>query len=84
MPKATLTSKGQLTLPKALRDRLDLKAGDPIDFTIDEEGRIIGVPIIRDPVDQLVGSLHHLAKRKPVTVEQMDRAIRDRFSKGEP
>ena len=36
MPRATLTSKGQLTLPKALRERLRLDTGDWIDFTVDD------------------------------------------------
>ncbi len=39
--KATLTSKGQLTIPVELRRRWDLKAGDQIDFTLDDEDRVI-------------------------------------------
>jgi len=30
--KATLTSKGQLTIPKAIRDRMGLKPGDVLEF----------------------------------------------------
>ena len=39
--KATLTSKGQLTVPVELRRRWDLKPGDQIDFTLDDEDRVI-------------------------------------------
>lgn len=39
--KATLTSKGQLTIPVELRRRWDLKPGDQIDFTLDEDDRVI-------------------------------------------
>ena len=39
--KATLTSKGQLTIPVELRRRWDLKPGDQIDFTLDDEDRVI-------------------------------------------
>jgi len=40
MTEATLTSKGQLTLPKELRDRLGLQQGDVVEF-IEENGKII-------------------------------------------
>ena len=30
--KSTLTSKGQLTIPKSIRDRMGLKAGDVLEF----------------------------------------------------
>jgi antitoxin PrlF len=36
---ATVTSKGQVTIPKPIRDRLGIKAGTKVAFTIDKEGR---------------------------------------------
>lgn len=78
MPRSTLTSKGQLTLPKLLRDRLRLEPGDRIDFSVDEDGRLIGVPRRRQAADELAGSLRHLAKARPVTLAEMDRVIRQR------
>ena len=39
--RATLTSKGQLTVPVELRRRWDLKAGDQLDFTIDDQDRVV-------------------------------------------
>ena len=34
MSQATLTTKGQVTIPKAVREQLDLEAGDQIDFIV--------------------------------------------------
>jgi AbrB family looped-hinge helix DNA binding protein len=36
---ATITSKGQITIPLAIRERLGLKAGDQIDF--DEQASVL-------------------------------------------
>ncbi len=35
---ARVTSKGQVTIPKPVRDRLGLKAGDEVAFVEDEDG----------------------------------------------
>ena len=42
--EVTLTSKGQITLPKAVRDRLQAKAGSKIRFVIRDEGIFIELP----------------------------------------
>jgi AbrB family looped-hinge helix DNA binding protein len=39
--KATLTSKGQITVPVELRRRWDLKAGDQLDFTLEDDSRVV-------------------------------------------
>jgi antitoxin PrlF len=36
---ATVTSKGQVTIPKPIRDRLGIKAGAKVAFSLDKEGR---------------------------------------------
>ena len=41
MAQATLTSKGQITIPKEIRDSLQLQAGDKIEFTIDADQQAI-------------------------------------------
>jgi antitoxin PrlF len=74
MPTATLTSKGQLTLPKAIRDRLRVDAGDTVDFVIDANGEV-QVRAGRFDARDLRGLLRK-AGRKPVTLEAMDEAIR--------
>jgi len=40
MPTAKVTSKGQITVPKAVRRRLDLEAGDAIEF-VDADGQVV-------------------------------------------
>lgn len=74
MPTATITSKGQLTLPKAIRDRLHVNPGDTVEFVIEDSGQIhvrAGSIDVRD----LRGLLRRPG-RQPVTLEAMDKAIR--------
>lgn len=73
MPSATLTSKGQITLPKPVRDRLNLRPGDRVGVVINEEGEI-RVRTSRHDVRDLKGLLHRRG-RKPVTLEQMDAVV---------
>jgi AbrB family looped-hinge helix DNA binding protein len=37
---ATVTSKGQVTIPKEIRERLDLDEGTEVEFVLDEEGNV--------------------------------------------
>lgn len=76
MPRATLTSKGQLTLPKAIRDRLRLAAGDQVDFVVRDDGTVVLRPTTVD-VKELKGLLHRKGI-KPLSVEGMNAAIRRR------
>ena len=41
MDETTLTSKGQTTIPKQIRDQLGLKAGDRLTFTLLPDGAVI-------------------------------------------
>ena len=43
-----MTTKGQVTIPKRLRDRLGLKPGSDVDFELTEDGRADSVLITRD------------------------------------
>ena len=40
MPTSTLTTKGQITLPKEVRDLLHLQSGDTVDFVLAADGRV--------------------------------------------
>ncbi|MGC8714239.1 MAG: AbrB/MazE/SpoVT family DNA-binding domain-containing protein [Leptodesmis sp.] len=72
MLTSTITSKGQITIPKEIRDLLNLHPGDRIDFIV-ENGRIYVQPTDVD-VRSLSGLLYKPA-RKPVSLEEMDAAI---------
>jgi AbrB family looped-hinge helix DNA binding protein len=76
MPTATLTSKGQITLPKPIRDRLRLAAGDRVDFVVQDDGTVVLRPVTVD-VRELRGLLHRKG-RKPLSVEAMNAVIRRR------
>jgi AbrB family looped-hinge helix DNA binding protein len=73
LPSATLTSKGQVTIPKEVRDALGLHAGDRVAFVVRDQV----VELRPETVDlrSLYGSLKH--EGKPVTVEEMNRDIAD-------
>jgi len=55
--KAVLSERGQITIPKALRDRLGLRPGQALDFQ-EEDGRLVAVKIpADDPVGRFYGAL---------------------------
>lgn len=41
----TVTSKGQITIPKPIRDRLGIVPGSAVDFSLEPDGRVVLVPI---------------------------------------
>ena len=74
MSTATLTSKGQVTIPADVRQRLGLTSGDRIEF-VEIEGGFAIKPAI-DDVRSLKGLLRKPAK--PVSIEDMNASIRQR------
>ena len=76
MATATLTSKGQLVIPKPIRDHLHLHSGDTLDFLLQESGDVLMRPAVED-VRSLKGVLHKPGRR-PVSLEAMRQAIRQR------
>lgn len=76
MPSATITSKGQLTLPKAIRDVLRLGAGDRVDFIVKDDGTVVLRPATLD-VRELKGLLHR-KNLKPLSIDEMNAIIRRR------
>jgi len=45
MPASTLTSKGQVTIPQEIREALQLRKGQRLDFRVDTRGRLIVEPL---------------------------------------
>ena len=68
---ATLTSKGQTTIPKEIRDSLGMKSGDRMTFTLMPDGTVI-LRVKSKSIMQLAGVLHKKG-RKPISVAQMSR-----------
>lgn len=73
MPTSTLTSKGQITVPKPIREHLHVAEGDQVDFAIAANGDVI-MHRITGPISALAGLLHR-PNRKAVSQEEMDNAI---------
>lgn len=76
MPAATLTTKGQLVVPKAIREHMSLHAGDRLDFVIKGDGEVVIRPMELD-VRELKGMLRKPGRR-PVSLEEMGEAVRKR------
>ncbi|MEW6077592.1 MAG: AbrB/MazE/SpoVT family DNA-binding domain-containing protein [Thermodesulfobacteriota bacterium] len=77
MPLATITNKGQITIPKAVRQSLGLHTGDKLEFIINAQGEVLCKPVIKR-VDDVFGSLN-MPGRKPVSVKAMDAAIKQKI-----
>jgi antitoxin PrlF len=74
---STVTGKGQITVPRPVRDELDLQAGDRLIWSLHEDGRVeIRKENLR-PLREIVGLLGRPARG--ATVEEMDEALRARF-----
>ena len=71
--EATMTSKGQVTVPKAIRDRLKLKTGDKLEF-VEIDGKVFLNARNLRAVD-LAGILGPPPSGRSLTVEEIDDAI---------
>ncbi len=74
MSTLTMSSKGQLTVPREIRERLKLRPGCKVDVRVDGEGRLILTPILFEPEE-------FLARRPPrpartASLAEMEAGIR--------
>ena len=69
--KSTITKKGQVTIPKAIREHLGVKPGDRVKFFRMRNGTVVILPTL--PVTALKGVVP--APLHPVSIEDMNEAI---------
>ncbi len=67
---SAITTKGQMTIPKAIRQHLGLKPGDRVKFFLRDDGSVVLLPKL--PVSALRGMVK--ARQPPVTIEAMTEA----------
>lgn len=65
METSKVTTKGQITIPKAVRDRMGVRPGDEIEFVEDQKGHRVQKRLLESPFRKWRGYLKHLAGRDP-------------------
>lgn len=77
MALATLTTKGQVTIPKNVRELLKLHTGDKIEIIVTGEREAVIRPVSKN-VDDIFCKLHK-SGRKAVPIKAIDETIRNRM-----
>ena len=77
MATATITTKGQITIPKAIRDSLMLSAGDKIEFVVIDKREALIRPVSKK-VDEVFGMLQK-QDRKAFSVVEMNKKLRQKL-----
>lgn len=80
IPLSTLTSKGQITVPKSVRNALKLQQGDKVEFIENERHQFVLKPATKK-VAEVAGLLKNFKSGRPVSVEEMYEAIADQVKK---
>ena len=71
---ATVTSKGQVTIPVEARKKLRIRTGTKLEFVIKDNGRLEIIPLVGS-IKDLKGAVPK--PEKALTLEEMDKAIAD-------
>ena len=74
MTQAMVTSKGQITIPKTVREALKLDVGAKVEFLVLQDGDALLHPVTKT-ADNVFGILHQPG-RKSISVAEMDESIR--------
>ncbi|MEI6530742.1 MAG: AbrB/MazE/SpoVT family DNA-binding domain-containing protein [bacterium] len=80
MLQAKVTSKGQVTIPKVVRDIMKLSAGDKVEFLVTGNGDVLLQPVTK-AVDDVFGKLHKPGQSAR-SIAEMDQGIRKRIPTG--
>jgi len=75
MAHSVITSKGQITIPKSVRNKLNLKTGDKVDFKISGKDVIL-VPVSKS-VEEVFGILSGKSNRK-ISIDEMNQLLKKR------
>jgi antitoxin PrlF len=78
MSESTISSKGQVTIPKAIRTRMHLKVGDRLRFVVEADGSVRLAAATRDVAT--LGEILPRPKRR-ANVREMQSAIRRRAAR---
>lgn len=73
MPTSTLTSKGQTTIPKKVREFMRLSPGDKLDFVIQDDGQVVLQPANVDLAE--LDGLLYTPDRPAASVKEMNEAV---------
>ena len=74
--KTKLTSKAQITIPKAVRQQLNLQEGDMVSFEQEKPGKWVFAKAT--PHNKALGCANRYRKARNVSIEEMNQAILDR------
>ncbi|BBB92653.1 MAG TPA: AbrB/MazE/SpoVT family DNA-binding domain-containing protein [Methylomusa anaerophila] len=66
-----ITSKGQITIPKAIRERLNLAEGDKVAFIEDETGKIIIIKSSAIALREFLDSMSKEVQAKGITEKEL-------------
>jgi antitoxin PrlF len=83
MITGTISSKGQITIPKKIRELLNVGTSDKIVFVPLEEGKVM-ITSKQNPAAPLFGMLKHRRPARPVSLKKMESAIQKRRAKRKP
>ena len=72
--ESTVTSKGQITIPKPIRQRLGIQTGTRIRFLVDARGHLQGEPVLHDLEDLWAIADQGPRPKRTMTAEQMNTA----------
>lgn len=77
METGTLSSKGQVTIPKKIREFLKIQTSGKLIFVPLEEGKVL-ITTEQKPANSVFGLLKHRKTKKTVSIKQMDSVIQRR------
>ncbi len=77
--KTTVSQKGQVTIPKPLRDRMGIRPGNVLDFSEEKGGLVATKAALNDPVERVYGIL-----KLGRSTDDLIRSVRGTHSKPRP